>query len=480
MWRALYTFLYLLLLPFALLRQHLRGIREPGYRVDPHGRFGHVVGVPPGGIWIHAVSAGETIAAVPLVRALQTMHPNAPLLLTVSTASGRERARKLLGDDVQLRWLPWDLPWTMRRFLRATAPSVLVIFETELWPSLLHEAKRAGVTTLLVNGRLSARSAAGYGRIGGLTRQMLGALDVIACQDADTASRMLRLGADPVRVVVTGSIKFDLDMPPDIAERIEAARALAGAGASRILVAASTHDNEEARILMALRPLLMAHPDWRLVLVPRHPDRFDAVWALCSNSGLRAARWTNGPAPADTQVVLGDVMGELLAIYGIADVAFVGGSLVERGGHNPIEPAAHGVPVLTGPHTVNFETIMGTFLEARAVTVVVGARALAEQTEELFTSDAERARRGAAARDVVTKERGALDGIAGLASDCFTLHAVGKVLDMTRVPDATRGLTGAGTIGFSGAGVDVGAVAALPDSGSGAEERSGGSSTGGG
>lgn len=431
MWRALYTLLYLLLLPFALLRQYLRGLREPGYRVDPLGRFGRVFGVPPGGIWIHAVSAGETIAAVPLVRALQVMHPNAPLLLTVTTASGRERAKALLGGDVHLRWLPWDLPWTVRRFLRATAPSVLVIIETELWPTLLREAKRAGITTMLVNGRLSARSAAGYGRIGGLTKQMLGALDVVACQDADTAERMLRLGADPARVVVTGSIKFDLDMPPDIEARIDAARTHIAAGAARILVAASTHDNEEARILMAMRPLLMAHPDWRLVLAPRHPDRFDVVWGLCTNSGLRAARWTMGPARKDAQVVLADVMGELLAIYGVADVAFVGGSLVERGGHNPIEPAVRGIPVLTGPHTFNFETIMGRFLEARALTVVAGATALAEQTEELFTSDAERARRGAAAQAVVDRERGALDGIAGLASDCYTLHAIGEVPDTT-------------------------------------------------
>lgn len=439
MWRALYTLLYLLLLPFALLRQYLRGVREPDYRFDPLGRFGRVSGVPPGGIWIHAVSAGETIAAVPLVRALQMLHPDAPLLLTVTTASGRERAQALLGGDVHLRWLPWDLPWTMRRFLRATAPSVLVIIETELWPSLLHEAKRAGVTTMLVNGRLSARSAAGYGRIGGLTRQMLDDLDVLACQDAATAERMLRLGAQPARVVVTGSIKFDLDMPPDIEARVAAARAQVAAGARRILVAASTHDNEEARILMAMRPLLMAHPDWRLVLAPRHPDRFDAVWALCNGSGLRAARWTRGPAAADTQVVLADVMGELLAIYGVADVAFVGGSLVERGGHNPIEPAVHGVPVLTGPHTFNFETIMGKFLDARALTVVPGATALAAQTEELFTSDAERARRGSLARELVLRERGALDGIAGLASDCFTLHAIGQVPDTTGAFGRTAG-----------------------------------------
>lgn len=432
MWRALYTLLYLLVLPFALLRQYLRGLREPGWHVDPLGRFGRVYGVPPGGIWIHAVSAGETIAAVPLVRALQRMHPEAPLLMTVTTASGRERAKALLGGDVHLRWLPWDLPWTMRRFLRATRPAVLVIFETELWPSLLHEAKHAAVTIMLVNGRLSARSAAGYARIDGLTRQMLGALDVVACQDQDTAARLLGLGADPARVVVTGSIKFDLDMPPDIEARVEQARARIAAGATRVLVAASTHDNEEARILMAMRPLLMAHPGWRLVLAPRHPDRFDVVWALCTNSGLRSARWTRGAVPKDTQVVLADVMGELLAIYGAADVAFVGGSLVERGGHNPIEPAVHGVPVLTGPHTFNFETIMGKFLDARALTVVAGATSLAEQTEELFTSDAERARRGSAARELVIRERGALDGIAGLASDCYTLHAIGEVPDTTR------------------------------------------------
>lgn len=412
MWFPLYTVLYLLALPVVLLRQHLRGRREPGYRIDRLGRFGRVRGVPPGAIWIHAVSAGETIAAVPLVRAIRQRHPDVPILFTVTTASGRDRASHLLGAGVHLRWLPWDLPWTMRAFLRATRPRLLVLMETELWPHLLRECRRARVPTLLANARMSERSAKGYARLGEFGREMFRSLDGVACQDEVSATRCAALGVPVARLEITGSIKFDPHLPADLDARVDRALARCAVGAGRVLVAASTHEGEEAALLASLGPVLAGHPGWRLVLVPRHPDRFDAVWRLCEQSGLPVWRWSDGPAPARAAVVLGDVMGELLAIYGIADLAFVGGSLVPHGGHNPIEPALHGLPVLTGPHTFNFDTMVAEFRTAGALEVVADADALALRVSALLDDEGERRRRGLAARAVVRAGRGALDRVA--------------------------------------------------------------------
>ncbi|HSG88985.1 MAG TPA: 3-deoxy-D-manno-octulosonic acid transferase [Pseudomonadales bacterium] len=416
MWLSLYTLLYLLALPFALLRQHLRGGREAAWREDRLGRFGRLRDLPRGALWIHAVSAGETIAAVPLVKALRVRHPGVPILFTVTTASGRDRARRLLGDSVHLRWLPWDLPWTQRRFIRTAAPRLLVILETELWPNLLAECRRARVPVLLANARLSLRSAKGYARVADLTRDMLAGLDGIACQDEATAVRFEALGAQRERIEITGSIKFDPHLPEDLDRRIGQALDRCGVGAARIIVAASTHDDEEVRLIEGLRAMLEANPGWRLVIVPRHPERFDNVWALCRVSGLPAARWSDGPASAGTRLVLADVMGELLAIYGIADVVFVGGSLVARGGHNPIEPALHGVPIFTGPHLYNFETIAGEFVASGALEVVPDAVTLAARVTLLLGDEAERRRRGEAGRAVVRAGRGSLERVADWVS----------------------------------------------------------------
>jgi 3-deoxy-D-manno-octulosonic-acid transferase len=313
-------------------------------------------------------------------------------------------------------WLPWDLPWTQAAFLRRIRPRLLLIMETELWPNLLAACRRARVPVLLVNARLSARSARGYGRVAGASRAMLADLDRILCQDDATAERFRGLGAAPERIQVTGSLKFDPLLPPDLAQRVAGVRDRLGED-RRLLVMASTHGDEEARLLAAFEPVLQRHPDWCLVLVPRHPDRFDAVWRLCRDGGLQAARWSGGPVPAAAAVVLVDAMGMLLETCGAAELVFVGGSLVPHGGHNPVEPAIQGVPVFTGPHGFNFESINGALRDAGALESVADATELAGRCEALLGDEPDRLRRGQAGRELVARSRGALELVLDRVED---------------------------------------------------------------
>ncbi len=311
---------------------------EPGYREHVGERFGRYQGTAPQAVlWVHAVSLGETRAAVPLIARLQRAHPDATVLLTHMTATGRAAGRELFGDGVVQAWLPYDVPFAVRAFLRHFRPCAGMLVETELWPNLVALCAAAGVPLYLVNARLSERSAARYAHAGALARPMLAALSGIAAQTATHAARFAALGA--AAPVATGNLKFDLQVP-DTA--LALGRELRQAfGASRpVWVAASTRDGEEALILDAIdAQALPAHT--LTVVVPRHPQRFDAVAALLRERGIPFVRRSaNAGVPADVRVVLGDSMGELLGYFAAADVAFVGGSLLPLGGQNLIEPIA--------------------------------------------------------------------------------------------------------------------------------------------
>ena len=411
-WRGIYITLYVFALPWVLFRLWWRGRAEPLYRHDIAARFGRWEEAPEAaGVWVHAVSVGETVAAVPLLRGLEALAPSAPRILTVTTAAGRERARDLLGDSVYVTWLPFDLPFSLRAFLRRARPRLLVLIETELRPLLVQECGRFGVRIVLVNARLSERSAAGYRRLGGLTRDMLDGIELIACQDSGSAERFLALGARPERVICPGNMKFDALVPGDLSARMDRARERLGADDGPLLIAASTHAGEEELLLAALLPLLRRHPDWRLLIVPRHAHRFDAVWRLMERSPLACARLSDGEVPAGSRLLLGDVMGELMALYGLADVAFLGGSLLPGGGHNPVEPAWHGLPLFTGPHVDNFADVTERFVMAGALEIVANADVLAQAMERVLDDDALWQRRGDAAREVVEANRGALGAI---------------------------------------------------------------------
>ena len=408
--RHLYSLLLHLALPFIFLRLAWRARRASAYGRRIAERFGF--GQPPlapGGIWVHAVSVGESIAAAPMIRALMARHPELPMTVTCMTPTGSERIRALFGDQVQHCYLPYDLPWAARRFLDRLRPRLAVIVETELWPNHIHQCARRGIPLALANGRLSERSARGYARFAGLTAPMLAEMDWLAIQTAAEAERFRALGARSGCVEVTGSIKFDLRVDPGLPARAAQLRAEWGAQERLVWIAASTHAGEDEIILAAHRQLLAEYPEALLILVPRHPERFAAVHQLCRREGFDTRRRAAGEAvcPA-TQVLLGDTMGELLFLYALADIAFVGGSLVPNGGHNLLEPAALGMPVLSGPHLFNFLEIAAQLREAGALLEVNDAEELARRLVQLYSLPRDAERMADAGLAVLRANQGAL------------------------------------------------------------------------
>ncbi|WP_263143346.1 lipid IV(A) 3-deoxy-D-manno-octulosonic acid transferase [Pseudomonas sp. RIT-PI-AD] len=408
--RTLYTLLFHLALPLILLRLAWRAWKAPAYARRLGERF--AFGLPafaPGGIWVHAVSVGESIAAVPMIRALQAKHPHLPITVTCMTPTGSERIRASLGDSVQHCYLPYDLPWASARFLERVRPRLAVIMETELWPNHIHQCARRGIPVALANARLSARSARGYGRLHRLTAPMLGELSLIAAQSEAEAERFRALGARPACVAVTGSIKFDLRVDADLVARAARLRGEWAATQRPVWIAASTHAGEDEVVLDAHRRLRERRPDALLILVPRHPERFASTFELCRQQGFATLRRSTGEAPtAETGVLLGDTMGELLFLYGLADLAFVGGSLIPSGGHNLLEPAALGKPVLSGPHLFNFLEIAALLRSAGALVEAADAPALAVALDRLWHDPRQAARMAESALGVVRANQGAL------------------------------------------------------------------------
>lgn len=420
--RTLYTLLFHLGLPLIAVRLWWRARKAPAYAKRISERFALALpALRQGGIWVHAVSVGESIAAAPMIRKLLEQYPEWPVTVTCMTPTGSERIKALFANEPRIQhcYLPYDLPWAAARFLDRLRPRAGVIMETELWPNHIHQCAKRGIPVVLANARLSERSARGYGRFAGLTRPMLGEMSLIAVQTEAEAKRFRDLGAVPDRVVVTGSIKFDLSVDPRLVSRAQALRADWQAGARPVWIAASTHAGEDETILAAHRQLIERHPDALLILVPRHPERFDSVHALCVQQGfVTVRRSSDHPVKADTDVLVGDTMGELLFLYALADVAFVGGSLVPNGGHNLLEPAALGKPVISGPHLFNFLEIATLLRDADALREVADAPQLAQAVTGLFDDPARSSAMGEAGLAVMKANQGALrrllDGIAKL------------------------------------------------------------------
>jgi 3-deoxy-D-manno-octulosonic-acid transferase len=398
--RFLYTLAIHALLPWALLHLLWRARRQPAYLKHWGERLGFFRLRPPGPlIWIHAVSVGETRAAQPLIAALKVRYPGHRILLTHMTPTGRATSKALFSGEVTRVYLPYDTPWAVRRFLRHYRPELGLIMETELWPNLIAACGDAGVPLLLVNARLSEKSARRYARFPRLTCTALTRLAAVAASGADDAARLKNLGARDVAVF--GNLKFDITPPdnlPDFRTRI---------GQRSVFLCASTREGEEAPIL----------DEWLkvgsgatalLVIVPRHPQRFDEVARLVEARGLKLQRRSDGaPVAEDTQVWLGDSMGEMFAYYAAADVAFVGGSLRDFGCQNLIEPCAVGVPVLIGPSTFNFAEAARAALKAGAAWQVGDAAELADQACMLLADAVERKKMGEAGRAFAAQHRGA-------------------------------------------------------------------------
>ncbi|MFT3735688.1 MAG: lipid IV(A) 3-deoxy-D-manno-octulosonic acid transferase [Rhodocyclaceae bacterium] len=363
MMRALYTLLWLLGMPLVVGRLVWRARKQPGYLHHLSERFGKVAPSAQPTIWLHAVSVGETRAAEPLVKALLAAFPQHEVLLTCMTPTGRETGQALFGKLARVRqsWLPYDLPWLQRRFLQGVRPVCGIVMETEVWPNLLLSARALGVPLLLANARLSARSARGYGQLGKLAHDAFGSFNTIAAQSAADAERIRTLGGR--EVVVSGNIKYDMAIPDTAAPLAQHFGALTQG--RPILLAASTREGEEALIVEAFKT--QVRDNTLLVLVPRHPQRFDDVAGIVTRAGLSLARRSSdAPVSADTQVWLGDSMGEMAAYFAFADVTLMGGSWLPFGSQNLIESCAAGTPVLIGPSSFNFA-------EAAELAIAAGA-----------------------------------------------------------------------------------------------------------
>lgn len=409
MGRWLYTGLLRLLAPWLLLHAALQLLLDRGRGARLAERWGFGASLPPGSLWLHAVSVGEVQAAAVLVRALRSTHPDLPLLVTTTTATGAARVRELFGTTVRHRYLPLDYPGAVRRFLDRVRPCQWVILETELWPNLLAACATRGIPVRLVSARLSVRTAGRYRQLRGLFAPLLDQVSVLAQTDED-ARRYRALGVKDTQCEVGGNLKFDLEFTPAQRAAGHDFRAAWQVSGSRFVwVAGSTHDGEEQILLAAHARLRESLPGALLVLAPRHPPRFAAAAANIIDSGLPSARRSLGDAvTADTAVLLVDTLGELLACYLAADAAFVGGSLVPVGGHSLLEPAAAGVPLFSGPQVFNAPEVAAALRGAGALVEVDDADALVEGLAAVAGDPALAKARGAAALAVVARGRGAL------------------------------------------------------------------------
>ena len=412
--RFVYIVIAYLLAPVLCALMLWRGLRDRSYWRDFSQRFGFGARLTTSGIWVHAVSVGEVQAAAPLVQALRARHPSTPIVLTTVTPTGAARARGLFKEAADVRFMPYDLPGSVRRFFDRVQPRLAIVFETELWPNLYHECGRRGVPLVLASARISPRSVRRYRWLVRLFRETLSHGVVIAAQGPGDAERFKSIGAAPERTHVIGNVKFDFAAPAETTERGRALRAR-HAASRPVWVAGSTHEREEAILVEAHRLLRATHPDALLIMVPRHPNRFADVAEWLARSAVAFVRRSQGvPAAAGTEVLLVDTLGELLDFYAAGDVAFVGGSLVPIGGHNLLEPAVLGKPILTGPHNFNGEDIARLLIERGAARVVTDAGGLAQALGALLGSPAEREHIGAVGRAAVEENRGAVARLLGL------------------------------------------------------------------
>ncbi|HAS6969614.1 lipid IV(A) 3-deoxy-D-manno-octulosonic acid transferase [Vibrio parahaemolyticus] len=388
--RIIYTALLALASPFLLLGLYKSKPNKPKFG----GRWKEHFGITPQlkthqrPIWIHAVSVGESIAATPLIKELKQQYPEQPIVVTTTTSTGAEQIAKL-GDLVEHRYMPIDFGFAVKSFLKAIQPEKMLIIETELWPNTLNVVKQANVPITVVNARLSEKSCKNYAKVQWLFNQLHPCLTQVLCQTDSDAERFERLGVNKEKLSVTGSIKFDIQISDHVKQQGKALRAQLGKDRP-VWIAASTHKGEDEQVLEAHKQILESHPNALLILVPRHPERFDDVFALCKKQGFETVRRTaKQPAENTTQIYLGDTMGEMLVLIGAADICFMGGSLVgdKIGGHNVLEPAALGIPVVIGSSYYNFTEIVKAMRHQDAIMLIENSQQLSLFITSLLRDD---------------------------------------------------------------------------------------------
>jgi len=418
--RFFYSFLITLGTPLVLLYFAIRGLRDSAYLKRWGERFGFLtIDNRCGGIWIHAASVGEFNAASPLIRSLLKSHPEIPLMITTLTPTGSERVKRDLGDKVAHSYIPIDLPGAVSRFLKRLQPRLIIVMETEIWPNLYLQSQYLDIPLLMANARLSKRSVARLGHMPGFVAKVLHTVDWIGAQSDNDADRLTGCGANPRHIDMTGNLKFDMSVSASLEEKAAALR-LRWGRERPVLVAGSTHEADENVVIFAFVALLETLPDALLILVPRYPERFARATQLAKAAGLQTELYSQGEACSkQAQCFVIDTIGELMTYYACADVAYVGGSMGDQGGHNPLEPAALGKPVLMGPNMDNAKEIVTQLLQCQAARLVTNRPGFQQVAEEILTDGVLRDAMGQAGRSLVEKNRGALD---------LTLKAVERLL----------------------------------------------------
>jgi len=411
--RYFYTIVIYFLIPFILLRLLLVSFKYPSYRKKWYERFGFISWKESSKsiIWIHAVSIGEVNATRPIVNLLLKKYPHYQIIITTVTPTGAKTVVQQYKSTVFHFYLPYDIPYCVKKFIRTINPCILITMETEIWPNLYQTCHQSEIPILIVNARLSQKSMSGYQLFSGLIANTLKLVDKVAAQTQADADRFITLGVSNKDISVVGNLKFDIDIPQSIKEEAEPLRH--DFSVSRpIWMAASTHDGEEEIILNAHKSILSTHPDAILILAPRHPDRADKIFTMCKKMGLHTTRRTEQESFSDQHnVFLLDTLGELQLYYAASEIAFVGGSLVNTGGQNMLEPAALNLPLITGPYTYNFLEVRNLLLESEALIVVSNSLGLSEKVIELIGDANLRHSMGERARAVVLANRGSSERV---------------------------------------------------------------------
>ncbi|HET9843236.1 MAG TPA: lipid IV(A) 3-deoxy-D-manno-octulosonic acid transferase [Gammaproteobacteria bacterium] len=412
--RWVYTICFVLLLPFIYLRLYRKGRRLPSYTKRWGERLGFVnIPILDQSIWFHAVSVGEALAAVPLIRGFMQQNPHTNIVVTTMTPTGSDRICSAFTQDLNKNmyhaYIPYDIPWCLQRFIKKTNPQLFIAMETELWPNLFVTLQKKAVPILIANGRLSPKSCRSYKKFKWAIRPMIQAIHYIATQSTIDTKRFIEIGMHPHQVENLGNVKFDLQIKEsDINQGSQLKQQFLG---KFVWIAASTHAGEETLILQIFKQLKHNFPDLVLLLVPRHPDRFEEVHALCMKTGFVVCRRSKKEYSSHLDIYLGDTMGEMLAFYAASDMAFVGGSMVPVGGHNLLEPALLQLPIVTGPNLFNFAHIADLLLKAKGLKVVHDSQTLQEALLEFLRNSEMRQQAGKNAYSVIAHNQGAVHKI---------------------------------------------------------------------